>query len=266
MPEDNSSIGLEIVKGLLQVQESAFRAMVEMMFNGLKEDIKEIRRDVADLRSSLEFSQANISTIESKLDAANDKLVFQGNAVEAHVGNVGGLQDKVEYLENQSRRNNVRIIGVEEGDDETWDKSEEVVKELVKKKLELSDDLQIERAHRVGRKRNHEETRPDGSTYGPRPIVAKFLSWKQREKVLSSARQKRPEGVSFFPDLSQRTLQRRADQIPALIQARKEGKEAYFILDKLIIKNRPIQRRRYGRPNASYTETEENEETEISFG
>ena len=114
----------------------------------------------------------------------------------------------------------------------------------------------------MGRKRNREETRPDASTYGPRPIVAKFISWKQREKVLSSARQKRPEGVSFFPDLSQRTLQRHADQIPALIQARKEGEEAYFILDKLIIKNRPIQRRRYG--NASYTE--ENEETEISFG
>ena len=54
------------------MQESAFHALVEMMFNGLKEDIKEIRRDVADLKSSLEFSQANISTIESKLDAAND--------------------------------------------------------------------------------------------------------------------------------------------------------------------------------------------------
>ena len=137
MSENNSLIGLEVVKGLMQVQESAFRAMVELMFNGLKEDIKEIRRNVADPRSSLELSKANISTIESKLNAANDKLVLQGDAVKAYVGNVGGLQDKVEYLENQSRRKNIRILGVEEGDDETWEKSVEVVKELVKKKLEL---------------------------------------------------------------------------------------------------------------------------------
>ena len=91
MPEDNRSIGLDVVMGLMQVQESAFRAMVEMMFNGLKEDVKEIRKDVADLRSSMDFSQPNISAIESKLDAANGKLVMQGNAVEAHMGNVGGL-------------------------------------------------------------------------------------------------------------------------------------------------------------------------------
>ena len=116
----------------------------------------------------------------------------------------------------------------------------------VKEKLELPDDLKIERAHRVGRKRNESEQRADGSTYGLRPIVAKFLSWKQREQVLSVARNKRPKGVSFFPDLSQRSLQRRKDQIPELIQARKEGKIAYFKLDKLIVNNRPVRNPRYG--------------------
>eukprot|EP00112_Aurelia_sp_Birch-Aquarium-sp1_P000644 Seg106.6 transcript_id=Seg106.6/GoldUCD/mRNA.D3Y31 product="hypothetical protein" protein_id=Seg106.6/GoldUCD/D3Y31 len=182
--------------------------------------------------------------------------------------NVGILHDQVEYLENQSRRNNIGIVGVSEleDEDETWEKSEEMVKQLVNDKLALTDDLQIERAHRVGKERNKEETRSDGSKYGPRPIVAKFLSWKQREKVLSSARLKRPGGVSFYPDLSPRTLQRRADQIPDLIQARKEGKVAYFVLDKLIIKNsRFHERRKHGHGHAS-SPKDHDEETELSFG
>lgn len=169
MSVGQSSISLEVVKGLLQVQENAFRTMVEIMFKGIKGDMKEIRREMADLRSSLEFSQGNISSIENKLNAANDKLMLQDSAVETQVSYVNDLQDKVDYLENKSRRNNIRIIGVKEKDEETWEKGEELVKDLV-------DGLKIERAHRVGRKRNESEQRSDGSTYGPRPIVAKFLS------------------------------------------------------------------------------------------
>ena len=124
------------------------------------------------------------------------------------------------------------------GENETWEKSEEIVKELVKNKLELSKDLHIEGAHRVGKKK---ETRQDGSKYGPRPIVVKLLSWKQREKRLSAARSKRPDGVSFYPDLSPLTLPRRADKIPDLIKEPKGGKVAYFVLDKLIIKRGQIK-------------------------
>ena len=57
MSGDKGSISLRVVKSLLQVQESAFRVMVEMMFKGLRDDIKEICSDVAALQSSLEFSQ-----------------------------------------------------------------------------------------------------------------------------------------------------------------------------------------------------------------
>jgi len=40
-------------------------------------------------------------------------------------------------------------------------------------------------------------------------------------------------------DLSAETLQRRKDQLPKLKQANQAGKIAYFVLDKLIIKDRP---------------------------
>ena len=43
-----------------------------------------------------------------------------------------------------------------------------------------------------------------------------------------------------MPDLLKRTLDKREEQIPNLIEARKNGKIAYFVLDKLIIKDKPL--------------------------
>ena len=73
MPEGRRILSIEAVKGLMEVQECAFGSMIEIMFNGLKKDIKDVRKDVQDSRSSLEFSQTGISAIGLKQDAANSQ-------------------------------------------------------------------------------------------------------------------------------------------------------------------------------------------------
>ena len=53
----------------------------------------------------------------------------------------------IEYLENQSRRNNVKIFGIPEDDDEkSWDDTESKVKEAIRNKLGIEDEIKIERA------------------------------------------------------------------------------------------------------------------------
>ena len=44
--------------------------------------------------------------------------------------------------------------------------------------------------------------------------------------------------MKFYQDLSSKTLERRAEQIPRLIQERKKGNIAYFVFNKLIIHQR----------------------------
>ena len=52
---------------------------------------------------------------------------------------------KHEYLENQSRRNNIKITGVVEEDDEKmWDDTEATVKKLIMEKLGINEDVEIE--------------------------------------------------------------------------------------------------------------------------
>ena len=91
--------------------------------------------------------------------------------------------------------------------------------------------------HRVNsrtRRRNYRS----GQAEEPRPIVAKFLKWKEKEIVLKKAREIKPQGVRFLADLSSRTIQKRSDQVPKLLEARHV--RVRFLAD---LSSRTIQKR-----------------------
>ena len=91
---------------------------------------------------------------------------------------------------------------------------------------------------------SHDRTGGDdeGSKF-TRPIVAKFTIWKQKENVLRVARQKKLIGIKLVPDFAKRTLDRRAEKIPELIKQRKMGKIAYLVMDKIVVTDKPPDRR-----------------------
>ena len=70
-------------------------------------------------------------------------------------------------LEDRSRRDNLRVDGLKEIDNETWEKTEEILQQMIRDVLEL-EGINIERAHMVGNKSNEKNA--------PRTIVAKFSS------------------------------------------------------------------------------------------
>ena len=149
------------------------------------------------------------------------------------------VDNQLEYLENQSRRKNIRITGIPEDkvNEQSWDDTEVIVKQSIKDKLNISEDFEIARCHRVNSHTRRSNYR-SGQAEEPRPIVATFLKWKEKEIVLKKAREIKPQGVRFLADLSSRTIQKRSDQVPKLLEARRQGKVAFFVLDKLIIKDK----------------------------
>ncbi|XP_044168301.1 uncharacterized protein LOC122952486 [Acropora millepora] len=144
---------------------------------------------------------------------------------------------KLEYLENQSRRNNIRVSGIPESPDETWEVAEAKVKQAIQEQLGV--DVDIERAHRVER-RNRDRSSQDTQQRKPRTIVCKLRCWKQREAVLKKARKSKPSGLFISEDLALATLQRRAAQVGKLREAKQAGKIAYFVLDRLVIRDKKI--------------------------
>ena len=162
----------------------------------------------------------------------------------------------------------------EKTDEKTWDDTEQVVKKAIKEQLGIERDVFIERAHRVGDKLdrhapNHRHadsaSRPTGSHANRghhRPIVARFRFWKEKENVIREARRKRPNGVQFLNDFARRTLDRRAEKIPEMLEHRRNGKTAFMIMDKLVVYDRPSDRsssrkRSKAKAYASYGSEEE---------
>ena len=118
------------------------------------------------------------------------------------------LEWKQEYLENQSRHNNIKITGMQEDNTEkTWDDTEMIVKKMIREKPGIKEDVKIERMHRVGKKlKSHALPHHDGSASqssgSSSPIIAKIQSWKTKETILKVARMKRPKGIQFMGDFS----------------------------------------------------------------
>ena len=82
------------------------------------------------------------------------------------------LYDQQEYLENHSRRNNIKVLGIQESEGgETGEESKKLVKDAIKEHLQIADDLSIKRAHRVG---NH--TLHTAMFAGQRSLVNQGLS------------------------------------------------------------------------------------------
>lgn len=140
---------------------------------------------------------------------------------------------KLEYLENQSRKNNIRVSGIAE----TWEVAEAKVKQSIQEQLGI--DVDIERAHQVDR-RNRDRSSQDTQQRKLHTIVCKLRCWKQREAVLKKARKSKPSGLFISEDLALATLQRRAAQVGKLREAKQAGKIAYFVLDRLVIRDKKI--------------------------
>ena len=57
------------------------------------------------------------------------------------------MKEKVRNLEDRSRQDNLHIDGIPEYEEESWDDTEELVKDILREKLDVSK-IHVERAHR----------------------------------------------------------------------------------------------------------------------
>ena len=133
--------------------------------------------------------------------------------------------DKMEYLEGQSRRNNLVFDGIAESPGETWAEAEEKVKKVLAEMLQLQQDVEVERAHRAGK--------PGGER--PRPIVVKFLRHKDRTSILQRTKALKGTRIFINEDFTESVRQKRKELMPELRAARERGDIAYLRHDKLVI-------------------------------
>jgi hypothetical protein len=137
----------------------------------------------------------------------------------------------MEMQDEQSRRKNMMFFGVREENKETWEVTEQKIREVMEITMGMVDAssdtvLQIERAQRLGQ-RTHNKTRP---------ILVRFMHEKQRNTVMEKARKKlRNTDIRVGEDFSKRVREVRQKLYPKMMDARAEGRRANIRYDKLHI-------------------------------
>ena len=108
--------------------------------------MSEMARDATELKASLQFTQNEVDNIKKSLHEKYDVLDDVVKRIEVVASVLHEIENGIDYLENQTRRNNLRIGGVTEGNAETWADTEAAISNISEKQAR---DIRIERAHRM---------------------------------------------------------------------------------------------------------------------
>lgn len=225
-------VSLATLREMLQMQERMCKNMFESVLSSVNTRIDKVVKSVAELKASLEYSQQDIDDLKEAADAIEE---MEEELDDIQTG-LHKQEEKLVYLENQSRRNNVRIDGIPEQHNKTWLNTETKVKEVLQEKLNLSFEPMIERAHRTGARPRSGAA--DGINTRPRTIVCRLRDWRQKDDILRAARRIKPSDIFVNEDLANETIEKRKRQVDELNAAKRAGKTAYFVLDRLVIKER----------------------------
>ena len=109
------------------------------------------------------------------------------------------LEEKIDDIEQRNRNQCLLIHGVpEEGDASTDD----LTLGVINGHLELQDISieKIQRTHRVGPKREQRSTR--SNTLKPRPIIVRFLNYRDRQRVYKNKRKLKGKGITISENLT----------------------------------------------------------------
>ena len=185
----------------------------------LKKAADVTKEDLTDLKSCV----ANLCTQRAKDSEELEKLTKANKNLKCH--NI--------KLEAYTRRECIKIFNLQEGEGETPRDTESIVRNMMEEKLKISredmNEIRFERVHRLPTRRN-----PQISTK-PRPIIAKFSFFQDKEYVMSKVKNLKGTGIGISHDYPKEIDAIHEKLYPVLKKAKQEKQTAFFKVDKLII-------------------------------
>ena len=104
-------------------------------------------------------------------------------------------------MDDRSRRNNLRIDVVDEKPSKTWDECEARVQELIEVNLGRTDTIEFEKYHRISAQTNSSKNQNRSRT-----IICKATKFKDKQKILKSAKCLKDTGISMYEGFCKDTM------------------------------------------------------------
>uniref|UniRef100_A0A667ZPJ3 L1 transposable element RRM domain-containing protein n=1 Tax=Myripristis murdjan TaxID=586833 RepID=A0A667ZPJ3_9TELE len=180
---------------------------------GIKQHIDEktepLQTSLAALQTSLNNVNGHIEELENRVSTNEDDIENHKTRLEQLEESHAHLVDKIEDLENRSRRSNLRFIHVPESAEgrDIIAFMSRLIPELLGHE-NFPEPPAIERAHRSPTFRRVDDTAK------PRPILVKLLNFQDKVKILRLARKKNQllyngSRIHIYPDFSPELAKKR---------------------------------------------------------
>ena len=228
------------LKELLDIQENTIIKIftnrienLESKIISMQEENKQLKGEVKALQESIEFQNETYENMKKDMTEEKQKLEIDNRnneVVEKLIQQNTEMKEQIAELEDRHRRNNLRFMGIKEKsgvESETWEESEAKVKVFLQEKMGLeTDEITIERAHRIGKKEEGKR----------RTIIAKFLNYKQREKVLNKCKELKlwEDQIYINEDFSEYTVEKRRILFKRPKEIRERGEFAKVVYNRLV--------------------------------
>lgn len=211
---------------------------LESSIQSVNTDISKLKSNVLEIEGSMQFMNEKFEqamkdnvelhktmkeTYQQSKDIENCTKTLENEVSEMREQYLD-LKERHLDLQTRSMRDNLVFTGIAENGPE--ENTEKILTQFIKTEMEIDHTISFHRVHRFGRK----------NYSGPRPIVAKFSNFKEREIVRKAAPSKL-KGKMFgvneqFP---KEINDRRKVLYPYYKQAKRAGKRATLVYDRLYI-------------------------------
>ncbi|XP_037501748.2 uncharacterized protein LOC119375606 [Rhipicephalus sanguineus] len=195
--------------------------------------LKAIADDIKEIKKEKSVTNQKLTAIDKKLEKISGLEKQVSDCVKRIAeleNNIKGMNRKIEELENRSRRSNLIVYGVEEQQNESFQKLHDFVsKEIFEDTLDIKT-AGIERIHRLGRTREGEPKN--------RPIILKLLDYRDKVKILQSCSKLKGSGFSISEDYSFGVRETRRKLWNVTKENRDRGERVRLIFDKVQINGR----------------------------
>lgn len=221
MPRNNTKKASDITEAAGDTQSAGDAASsqgdIRELLGGIRSEVAALRVEIlTELKSSISAVKTSLLEQEQKLKDVEESLTDVDGRVTALESTCSALSKdneklriKLDDLENRSRRNNIRVIGIPEGSEGSHPSAfiEALVLEVFGEQS-FSKKPEVDRAHRS-------LAPPPKANQAPRPFIVRMHHYQMRELILRLAREKgqvlyKGLRIHFYPDVSADVAKRRA--------------------------------------------------------
>ena len=202
---------------------------LESSINSVKGEVKEMKGKITEVEQSVAFLSdqydkqvKDVTEVKTVLKNVTDETARCSSDLSAVVGGLDDLYERHLDLQTRSMRDNLIFDGIAETEGEN---TEDALKTFIATEMEVTDEISFHRVHRIGKPVRGKS----------RPIVAKFVNFKDRENVRKAGPNLAGKDYSVNEQFPKEIADRRKALYPHLKAARSNGKKATIVKDKLFI-------------------------------